>query len=301
MHPCSPNILPAFPTGVVISYQSIEHNMRVDSSNQSSFQAEQEISKDTSLSVGYNHLRAMHIPGVHGTNVPTCTTGFDLCRPNLQYGNIDQYAGEGDSWYDAMTLSVRARPTKWGTARLSYTWSHTIDDLGQSFQLGPTVQNNVRADRGNSDNDQRHRLVLSGETHTPRGPASSVWQHVSHGFTLSGDFSYGSPLPLNAVTGTDVNGDSYVNDRPVGAGRNVLRGFDSQSTNGRVSRTFRLTEIFTLQALVEGFNLLNHPNYLLPNTTFGTGLFPQNPRSGFGQPTAVGDSRQLQIAVRLTF
>jgi hypothetical protein len=222
-----------------------------------------------------------------------------LCRPNTQYANIDQYAGEGDSWYDGMTATLRTRPARFGMARVSYTWSHAIDDISQSFQTSPSVQNNVWADRGNSDDDQRNRLVTSWEAHSPSGKATTPWEHTTHGYLLSTTFSYGTALPLNAVTGTTIN--SYGNIRPIGAARNSLRSFDSQYLNTRLSRTFALTEKYSLQALIEGLNLLNHPNYMLPNTTFGTGLYPQNPLPTFGQPTAVGSPRQLQFALRLSF
>jgi hypothetical protein len=84
-------------------------------------------------------------------------------------------------------------------------------------------------------------------------------------------------------------------------GRNAGTGFDYFNINARLSRLFALGERFRLQAIAEAFNLLNHPNYLIPNTTFGSGVYPTAPRSTFGQPTAVNDPRSLQFALRLSF
>jgi hypothetical protein len=49
---------------------------------------------------------------------------------------------------------------------------------------------------------------------------------------------------------------------------------------------------------VEGFNVLNRANPQLPINVFGTGTIP---RSGFGDPTAAADPRQLQVGLRLSF
>jgi hypothetical protein len=59
-------------------------------------------------------------------------------------------------------------------------------------------------------------------------------------------------------------------------------------------------ERFKLQAIAEAFNLLNRNNDLIPNSTFGTGVYPFDPRSTFG-PSAIADPREIQMALRLTF
>jgi hypothetical protein len=71
--------------------------------------------------------------------------------------------------------------------------------------------------------------------------------------------------------------------------------------NVRLSRTFRLGERFRLEGIAEAFNALNHRNDLIPNGTFGAGVYPIAPAAGFGKATAVGDPRQVQLAMRLTF
>jgi hypothetical protein len=56
-----------------------------------------------------------------------------------------------------------------------------------------------------------------------------------------------------------------------------------------------------IEAVAEGFNLTNRGNVLARNTNFGTGDYPGNPASTFGQVTAVGDPRTFQFALRLRF
>lgn len=61
---------------------------------------------------------------------------------------------------------------------------------------------------------------------------------------------------------------------------------------------FSLGERVSLEAIVEGFNVLNHANLQLPNNTFGTGATPS---ASFGRPTAADNPRQVQFGLRLNF
>lgn len=299
--PKFPDRLPSIQSGGVIGIQAIDPNIKPDSTNQFAAQVEQALSARATLSVGYEHLRGRHIPLLYNANVPTCATGFNLCRPNPNFGNISTYAGRGDSWYDGMTASFEQRPSQWANIRISWTWSKAIDDAGNFFTSTPQNNFNIRDDRGRSDNDQRHRVVVSGALNTPTGSAHNWWERIRNDFVLSGIYSYSSPLPFNIQTGTDNNGDTTLNDRPFGVGHNAGHGFDFQSLDARVSRVFALNERLRLQALVEGFNALNHRNNITINNIFGNGQFPTAPLASFGQPTAVADPRQLQFGLKLTF
>ena len=56
-----------------------------------------------------------------------------------------------------------------------------------------------------------------------------------------------------------------------------------------------------IEALAEAFNLTNQRNVLARNATFGAGAYPNAPLSSFNQVTAVGDSRSIQLGVRVRF
>jgi hypothetical protein len=83
--------------------------------------------------------------------------------------------------------------------------------------------------------------------------------------------------------------------------RNARIGSDFFSLGARVSRSFRIGGRVELEGLAETFNLTNRRNDLTRNTNFGSGAYPTNPVSTFGQVTAVGDPRSSQFAVRLRF
>ena len=233
--------------------------------------------------------------------MPRCTAAIDpnLCRPDPNFGNISRYESSGDSWFDGLVLSANKRAGNWATLRVSYTYSQTLDNAGNFFFFTPQDNFDLRGEKGLSDNDQRHRLVVSGTLSAKDAAAdASFARKALSGFHLSYIFSYASPLPFNIQTGNDRNGDTNNNDRPVGVGRNTGRGFDSASFDMRLSRTFKFTERVSLETIAEGFNLFNRSNLQIPNNIFGTGT---TPLAAFGRPTAAGDPRQIQFGLRLNF
>jgi hypothetical protein len=56
-----------------------------------------------------------------------------------------------------------------------------------------------------------------------------------------------------------------------------------------------------LEALAEAFNLTNRRNDLTRNTSFGSGAYPANPSTTFGQITALGEPRSFQFGARVRF
>jgi len=118
------------------------------------------------------------------------------------------------------------------------------------------------------------------------------------GFQVGYVVAYASGAPFNVVTGTDNNNDTTVNDRPPGVGRNSARMPATSSVDVRLLRSFRLGNRQRIDVMVEAFNLLSHVNVLNVNNTYGNGA---TPLASFGQPTAAGDPRQIQIGARWSF
>ncbi len=250
-------------------------------------------------------------------NVPTCVAAGtnNGCRPNSTYRNNSQYSSVGDSTYHGMHVSFVQRPTAWASLRFTYTLSKSMNDLGEGFFSSPIDPTDIRRDWGRSDDDQRHRLVINGTVNTSMAPATTAWEHISHGFQLSTMLQSYSSLPFNIVSG--VANLQGTTSRPLADGataspnfdvravtfipRNAGTGSDFYSLNMRVNRTFRVGGNIKVDGLVEAFNLTNRVNNLTRNNTWGPGAFPTNPVSTFNQITAVGDPRTFQFGVRLTF
>ncbi|HEU4597726.1 MAG TPA: TonB-dependent receptor, partial [Pyrinomonadaceae bacterium] len=300
--PVFPNVLPEFPSNLLVSVTTIDPRIRNAYSQQASLQVERELSGAMSLSVGYLHVRGEHIILSRNVNVPRfpASAGVpNLGRPDPRFANVSRFESSGDSFYDGLLVSFKRRFSRWAQARVSYTLSKAIDNVGNAFFFTPQDNSNLRDERGLADNDQRHRLAVSGSFEAPANTGGeSFFGRAVSGFQLSYIFQYGSRLPFNVLTGADRNLDTNVNDRPAGVGRNTGRGFDFASLDLRLSRRFSFGERMNLETIVEGFNVLNRANLQLPNNIFGTG---STPGASFGLPTAADNPRQVQFGLRLNF
>ncbi len=298
--PTFPATLPAFPANLLVSITTIDPNIRNAYSQQASLQVERELPGAMSLSVGYLHVRGEHIILSRNVNVPRFPASagvFNLGRPDPRFANVSRFESSGDSYYDGMIVSFKRRFTAWAEGRVSYTLSKAIDDVGNAFFFTPQDNFNLRDERGLADNDQRHRLAVSGSFEAPAaGREEGALRRALSGFRLSYIFQYGSRLPFNVVTGTDRNNDTNVNDRPAGVGRNTGRGFDFASLDVRLARRFSMGEHLNVEVLAEGFNVLNRENLQLPNNTLNAATLPT-----FGLPTAADSPRQIQFGLRFNF
>lgn len=299
--PIFPNVLATQPSTLPTkpNITRIDPNIETSYSEQVNLEMERELPGNASLSVGYLHLRGLHLIIQRNLNVPRfpASAGVpNLGRPDPNWGNISRYESSGDSNYDGMIVSFNKRAGSWANVRVSYTLAKSIDDAGNFFFSTPQDNFNIRDDRGLSDNDQRHRLVISGTFETPK--EKSAVPKALHDFALSYIFTCASRLPFNVLLGSDRNFDTNNNDRPAGVGHNTGRGFDYASLDMRLSRRFRLTEHLAIDLTADGFNLFNRANYSVPNNTFGSGA---TALPTFGQPTQASDPRQFQFGVRVSF
>lgn len=300
--PVFPNVLAVQPSTLLTkpNITRIDPNIASSYSEQSNLQIERELPGHALMSIGYLHLRARHIMLSRNVNVPTVPTSAgvpNLGRPDPNWGNISRYESSGDSSYDGMIVSFNKR-ARWTSLRASYTLSKSIDDAGNFFFSTPQDNLNVHDDRGLADNDQRHRLVISGSFEAADRVKDAGVRHAIRGFQLSYIFTYASALPFNVLLGSDRNFDTNNNDRPVGVGRNTGRGFDYASFDLRVRRRFRINERVAFDVLAEGFNLFNRANFGVPNNVFGSG---NTSLATFGQPTLAFDPRQVQFGIKVSF
>ena len=304
--PAFPKILSeAVPLVTLVNLSTMDRNLQNAFSQQASFEIEQQIGEKGALSVGYQHLRGLHLIASINQNVPTCVAsgGNNGCRPNPNYANNTQYSSLADSNYNALHVSFVQRPVQWGSFRVSYTYSKSLNNVGEFFFSSPIDHYNIWQDYGRSDDDQRHRLVLQGTVHSSMSRATTAWERLVNGFELSGMFQYYSALPFNITAGANTIQGTAA--RPTVNGefisRNAGTGFDFSSLSARLSRSFRISETVSLQGLVEAFNALNHFNGVTNNSVFGSGAYPSNPSPTFGQVTSVSDPRTLQFGLRLRF
>ena len=303
--PIFPGVINGLPANVLVNFTTMNPNMKNAYSTQGNVEVEQQLSTRSTLSVGYQHLRGIHLIAAINQNVPTCVASGNNngCRPNPNFANNSQYNPAADSVYDGLQVSFVQRPVRWGNYRVSYTFSKSLNNVGEFFFSSPIDPGNIWRDWGRSDDDQRHRVVFNGTVHSSMRPATTAWQKLSHRFQLSGMLQYYSALPFNITTGaTTIQGTTA---RPTVNGnfieRNAGRGFDFLNVNVRLSRTFTITERLRMEAIAEAFNALNHVNGVTLNGVFGTGSYPSSPSATFLRMTSVADPRTMQLALRFAF
>lgn len=300
--PVFPSVLGSRPAGVLVNFTTMDRRIPNAYSTQGSFEIEQQLGSRTTVSAGYEHLRGIHLIASINQNAPQCVAAGSNngCRPNAVFANNSQYRGAGDSYYDGLQLSLVQRPARWGSFRVSYTYSKSLNNVGEFFFSGPLDAFNIWRDYARSDDDQRHRVVFSGVVQSSAKASRNGWDRLSHGWQMSGTLQYYSALPLNITTGANTIqgtvGRPLVNGEPIG--RNTGVGSDLFNVSVRASRRFAVGERVKLEALAEAFNALNHRNNLTKNGVLGTGV---SPLPTFGVVTAVNDPRAVQLGLRVGF
>lgn len=180
--------------------------------------------------------------------------------------NVIMNLGEAD--YDGLQTQFSYRGNRRMYASVSYTLSkatNTFEPDGNG--IGPNeghISQLGELERGPSVVDQRHRAVI---TFHYRFPFDITAGTVS---------MFASARPFNATTGIDNNGDGINNDRPFINGevlrKSAFRGTPTSDVAAFVEKRFRFSESKALLLRLEGFNLLNHGNFLGRGVTvFGTG------------------------------
>jgi hypothetical protein len=225
----------------------------------------------------------------------------------------------------------------------AYTFSHAIDDA--SDPLTPAAGNrgfprnsfNLRAERGNSDFDIRHRGVINYLYELPFGHGKA---RLSNGFVgkalegwqLSGITTFSTGIPYD-VFGNRDNQHTGLSDRaeliatarqPSGKDKTFtgpplsdfdFAAFDTASNLGRnhfygpnfidfdtvAQKTTTITERTKLVFRTEAYNLFNRANFAQPgNSIANPGTFGLS-TSQIGRPDGTSGARQLQFALKLLF
>ena len=184
--------------------------------------------------------------------------------------------------YDALLATLEKR---WGAGqqlRLSYSLARArnyANDDQIPFGAGPIDPNDLEREYGPTPNEQRHRLVLSGSFLLPLElRLSGIWTiasavpmdilmpDASHRVpTLSrnaGAREFQTASELNAYI-TSLNASGGIDGVPlplVGEDARFSDSFDSLDL--RVSRRFAVAKSFSLEAIVECFNVFNVTNIL---------------------------------------
>jgi hypothetical protein len=309
---------PAFPNPFLGGLQTLPPPSRIQTDPdlqipyimQSSIGVETNPFKLFRLMTNYQYQRGVHL--LHGRNLNAPVPGFG--RPDPSIGNITNI--ESSAYQSSHRLMVGIGPAKFVQGlfwNINYLLMKNTNEADSPFSL-PSDNFNLRADRGPAANDFRH--LISG----------FVSKRLPMGFSISTIFQATSALPYNITTGFDNNGDTVINDRPAGIGRNSARGAgrweigsrlswgrdfgpeQQQTTGGPQIRMVRVggtdgaapptfpnaaIKKYRLEFYAQAFNLLNHANL---------GAFSGVETSPFfGQATSAQPPRRMELGLRFNF
>ena len=266
--PTWPNIVPATPTGTIPFGASVRvfskdyANPRIYTTNA---QFEQQLATDLSLYFDFTHSQGVHL-----------TRFINLNRAALfpTLGDVFVTSAVGKSIYNGFTVGVRKRLTRGFQFEANYVLSKDKDD--DSNERDPFTDRsfnplNLSLDYALSDRDIRHKFNFFMFADLPWG--------LEGNFVVQGRTA--QPITPDPRTATN---------------RNTLRKDNKYfSFDWRLQRPFNLGERFKLIPVVEMFNTFNNANNINPLSSPALFNFDGFLRQG------VGDPRQVQLALRLTF
>ena len=266
--PSWPGIVNVPPLGGLPAFASIRvfskdyANPRIYTAN---VQFEQQLAEDLSVYFDFTHSKGVHLTRFINLNRVGLFPGF---------GDVFVTSAVGRSVFDGFTVGMRKRFTK----RYQFEWNYAIskDKDDDSNERDPFTDRsfdplNLSLDYALSDRDIRHKF--------------NFFTNINLGWGFDGNFRVQarSAQPITPATRTATN-------------RNSLRKDNSYfSFDWRIQRPIKLNERFSLIPIIEMFNSFNNKNNVNPLVTPGLFNFDGFLRQG------VGDPRQVQLAVRLTF
>jgi hypothetical protein len=215
----------------------------------------------------------------------------------------------------------------------SYTWAKSLDYGGTAASGGGSTGNpqtitNIRAGRGASGFDVRHRWITNYLYELPFGKnrkwanSSSLADAIVGGWQMSGIVTFSTGRPFNVSLSTGVNNGAPSWPNRIGNGKldnpDPAKWFDysafvapPQNTYGNVARgvlygpgivqfdlsfskNFRITEGLKVEFRMDAFNIFNTPQFANPNASIGSPTV--------GKITSTNaDNRDLQFALKVNW
>jgi hypothetical protein len=286
------------------------------------------------LNAGYNGSKGSRLDVRTAPRPSASSPGTDPTNLVFTYEQTAAF-----SRFHAGTLSLNKRITHGISAGANYQYSHSIDDAGNGALGGSSsvvAQNwqDLQAEEGNSNLDQRHRVSGNYLYELPFGKdkfwlTSGVGSHILEGFSISGTFTFatGTPLTPNyqgaiadvargtagtlrpdrdfsqSITAGGGSKQMWFNTAafkmPAGpfgtASRNSIPGPGTVSNSMSLSKTVSLHDTQSIEFRATANNVFNTVQYSGVGTSLDT---PQ-----FGQVTSVpvNSMRSFQFTARFRF
>ena len=242
-------------------------------------------------------------------------------RPNPDAGNITLLESTGRMDTDRLMVGVNyAKSERRLFLGANYQLARVENFTDSPFAL-PADNYDLDAEWGPSSRDVRHRLFGFFGFPLPRKFRGNLMVQAQ------------SASPYNIITGIDENGDTVINDRPAGVGRNAARGSATWNLNARISRAFSFgpprqgdggpggpirvrgggpggpggrggggpmmmmieqgAGRYSVELYAQAFNVLNHTNFVAYSGSLRSPFF--------GQPISAAPARRIEVGINFGF
>jgi outer membrane receptor protein involved in Fe transport len=217
--PINPSLLVATPSPNPPFSNStvIDPNLHTAYTEQYTFNVEQLIGKTTTVSAAYvgNQGKDLYRQRVLNLLAPGETSPPNPIFPT---GGITLLDNSSNSNYNALQTSVRERLSKRLQGTLSYTWSHSLDEVSTTGGYGsinsdifPTNPYDLRADYGSSDFDLRQNLAASFTYQLPTERLRGTMGLAFGGWSISGIYGFHTGFPYTPILGSSTVADGDPN------------------------------------------------------------------------------------------
>ncbi len=237
---------------------TIDPGLRIPYTYQYNLNLQQELPGEVAVEVAYVGTRALKLIGNIDLNQPlyfSGATGDDVFdrRPTQLLGQdygvggidgIQQQTGFGSSIYHSLQTKLTRRFSEGFSLLMAYTYSKSIDNISDIFGFKgsaaiPQDSNNLRAERGRSPFDIRHRFTFSYTWDLPFGKGKrylsgikGLANHLVSGWQMNGIGTFQTGNPFTVFLGIDraLTGNLFNEQRP-----NFVPGVFLQQDNGQVT------------------------------------------------------------------
>jgi len=310
------------------SPRGVPRNLRTSYLQQFSLGLQREVFRNLLFEVAYVGSKGTKLIRTRNVNQPLPgPSSIASRRLYPAFGNIDFRESSGNSSFNSLQMRAERRFSEL-TFLASYTFSKSIDDASAAVGSAgstnsPQDSRHLRAERGLSDFDVRHRFVVSYIYEIPNPVADGLLSKLTGGWQLSGITALQSGRPITPRLSIDVSNTGQFQDRPNlvvdprldnpdpslwfntaafarpvnftfgNAGRDMITGPGFNSFDVGVMKNNRFGESGNVQFRAEFFNLFNRPNFNLPNATADS---PQ-----FGRIFSAQRAREIQFGLKISY
>jgi outer membrane receptor protein involved in Fe transport len=327
--PRYPFVFPSLPAGGTLGKPTIfvfDRDYENPEVHQASLGVDYELTDDIAVGAGYLYVRGRKLQRSTDINlfapVPTpipvqgggtvTVQQFPTARPFTNFDRIIEFQSTAESEYNGLTLELRKRFNGRLLYSVAYTLGKVEDTVPDATAVVPNSSDDAKfpsnpldfeADRAPGNNDQRHRLVVSGVWDLDYWrEATGLRRALLGGWSMSWIATWQTGQPYSKAVTNDLNRDGNTRNDIVPGSRNSERLPDTYNVDLRVAKRIPLTGGAGLELIAEAFNLFDRDNIIGQRNAFynftGGVLVPQ---TNFGQDILAVDNRIVQLAAKITF